>query len=623
MTKKLPLLILPSLMLAAAGAFSHEARACGGFFCSASAPVNQAAEQIVFADNGDGTVTAIIQITYQGPSESFAWVLPVGGIPDVAVSSNSALQSLSRATEPQYMLETSVEGQCMEQQFYPEALAADTLEAPAAGAAEPAVTVLAQGSVGPYDFVVIQPDGDLEDPARVAVGWLGDNGYDTGSIAPDVLGPYLAEGLNLIAFRLTKGNQAGSIRPVMITYDGDKPSIPIRPTAVAATADMGVLVWVLGGSRAIPENYLGLELNDARINWFNWRSNYDDVVSEAADEAGGHGFVTEFAGGSDIAAELIWNSGTDQQWESFNSQTFQTPFDRMDAAASMFRGWDGIRDAIGAAVTLPPGVTLDEFGRNPDMYRDDPDLSIDDEIFQQRLVEWVIEPVRQTQLLIDAHPFMTRLYTTLSPEEMTDDPLFSFNPELPDVSREHQATVTYYCNPNIYQFEAPWRIRLPSGQEFTGEQQQWPIELQAAPANARILELSTSGQPRVLTDNSAMIESTVQSVPVVEGAEPPQNSGGGGDSGCSLVMRSGGKSGTGAGAFALVASLFGLGASTRRRGGRTARRARLSPSGSSHVCSSYESVCRVSTHGSWRRNRYFVSRERGRCTALREELFDR
>src|SRR5690606_1942028 len=51
-----------------------QASACGGFFCSQSLPVNQAAERIVFAQNQDDTVTAVIQIMYEGPSESFSWL---------------------------------------------------------------------------------------------------------------------------------------------------------------------------------------------------------------------------------------------------------------------------------------------------------------------------------------------------------------------------------------------------------------------------------------------------------------------------------------------------------------------------------------------------------------------
>ena len=82
----------------------------------------------------------------------------------------------------------------------------------------------------------------------------------------------------------------------MVTYDSELPSIPIRPTAVAANDDMGVMVWVLASNRAIPSNYKALELNEALIDWFNPNNNYNDVVSRAADEAMGQGFVTEYAG---------------------------------------------------------------------------------------------------------------------------------------------------------------------------------------------------------------------------------------------------------------------------------------------------------------------------------------
>src|SRR6188472_1625652 len=78
------------------------AMACGGFFCNQSQPVNQAAEGIIFADNGDGTVTAVIQIQYQGPSTSFSWLLPISSvdIDKIGVASNLALQRLQSATNP-------------------------------------------------------------------------------------------------------------------------------------------------------------------------------------------------------------------------------------------------------------------------------------------------------------------------------------------------------------------------------------------------------------------------------------------------------------------------------------------------------------------------------------------
>src|SRR5688572_8316648 len=94
---------------------SATAQACGGFFCSQSQPVNQAAERIIFTNNGDGTVTAVIQILYEGPSENFSWLLPISTVPqgdDIAVASDLAFTRLQAATNPSYVLNTRIEGQC-------------------------------------------------------------------------------------------------------------------------------------------------------------------------------------------------------------------------------------------------------------------------------------------------------------------------------------------------------------------------------------------------------------------------------------------------------------------------------------------------------------------------------
>ncbi len=103
--------------LAASAAFAPPAHACGGFFCDNSQPVNQAAERIIFTHGADGSVTAIIQIQDSGEAERFAWVLPVAGNPTVGVSSNAAFQRLQAATNPQYRLNTIVEGSCRDDDF--------------------------------------------------------------------------------------------------------------------------------------------------------------------------------------------------------------------------------------------------------------------------------------------------------------------------------------------------------------------------------------------------------------------------------------------------------------------------------------------------------------------------
>jgi hypothetical protein len=55
---------LAAALVVGGGLLPSSASACGGFFCSQAQPVNQAAERIVFAHHGDGTVTAVIEIQY-------------------------------------------------------------------------------------------------------------------------------------------------------------------------------------------------------------------------------------------------------------------------------------------------------------------------------------------------------------------------------------------------------------------------------------------------------------------------------------------------------------------------------------------------------------------------------
>jgi MYXO-CTERM domain-containing protein len=493
--------------------------ACGGFFCSQSSPVNQARERIVFAQNPDDTVTAIIQIDYAGPAERFAWLLPIAGNPEVGISSTDAIDAISQATEPSYTYETRYEGTCDVYDFADDDGGGDESFGADAGAVEeggPPVLVLSSGTVGPFDYVVIQPSSEVDDKAQVALDWLDENGYDVTSVGPDVLRPYLDSGLNLIAFRLTKGSDTGSIRPVMITYPSTQPSIPLRPTAVAAQDDMGILVWVLGSQRAVPENYLMLTLNESRIDWFNPSSTYDQLVTEAADEAGGQGFVTEYAGAASVLEQTVFNPRTRSSYEEIEGSDAEG-YELIELASFNFRSSEGFRDAIGAAVTLPEGVTLDEFGQNPDYYRDDPALEIDAEAFKLALFEFVVEPLQKSQELFDSRPYLTRLYTTMSANEMFSDPLFTFNPDLPDVSNQHVAELVVHCSLEYYDFDAPWTLVLPSGERVEGVgARRLPDELAEGPATSEVAQGSGEGTTEVLIDNSETISDLIAALP-----EPP------------------------------------------------------------------------------------------------------
>lgn len=505
------------------------AEACGGFFCDSAQPVNQAAERIIFSDNEDGTTTAIIQILYNGPSDRFAWVLPVPSIPTIGLSSNVAFTRLQSATNPNYQLQTTVEGECMEETDF------NATGSSSSGGVQdtssssdmngPPVVVVAAGSVGPYDYEVIELDSTLTDPAQVAVDWLETNGYDVTSVGPDLLRPYLEMEMKLLAFRLTKQAESGDVRPVILTYDAELPSIPIKLTAAAADDDMGVLVWTLGSDRAIPLNYLSLELNDAVINWFNPASNYNDVVNLAANEAGGHGFVTEFADASSTQDGVVfqdfeqtgWNNLVEDDWNMRHGEL-------LSRTLGGYFGWDGISETIREQVPLPAeAASYDDLIECVTCYYSFDMAEIpnfDPAAYLAAFSTNVIEPMVETEAVLQSRPYITRLYTTLSAAEMTEDPVFNFNPDLDPVSNQHTAERIIECAPDIERFEAPWRAALPSGQVVRGVGQSWPVSTAQMPLNLRVVQMSTSGEGEVVQDNT---ETITQGVTENNEAYPPRD----------------------------------------------------------------------------------------------------
>lgn len=558
-------------LTAAAGiAMPAKVEACGGFFCSSNRAiaVNQAAEQIIFSKNADGTVTAVIQIMYEGANSKFAWVLPVPGVPKVAVSSDQAFALLKQQTNPSYQLQYQSNCTAAGGRGFANASSGAGGSAGSSAAPRAAVTVEASGAIGPYDYDVISVNPQLSDRAQVAVDWLTMHQYDVGPMGADVLRPYLRDDLNLIAFKLTKGATTGSIRPVMLTYAAALPSIPIRPTAVAANDNMGVMVWVLSDARAIPENYKALELNEALIDWFNPNNNYNQVVSKAADEAMGQGFVTEFAAKT-TAFQSSTGSGVfpmyqQQSWGQFSAASHPDSTAMIREATMNWGAWDGFDDALQASVTLPSTIAFQDFKACLACYISATGVSFDRTKFLTQLYEMVIKPMVDTQALFDSARYMTRLYTTMSAEEMTADPAFDFNKDLGDVSNFHSATIEIGCG-NV----GPWKATLTQGVTVQGSTMGvWPVKLSDQPAALKILEYGKQGQGKVVEDRSEMIAKLLKASSAggsagtgvtgtggTSGGGKPGAAiglaGGGGTSGASSPNADAGASGTGPGGIQL------------------------------------------------------------------------
>ncbi|QDG50406.1 DUF2330 domain-containing protein [Persicimonas caeni] len=504
------------------------AEACGGFFCNSQQPVNQQAERIIFSQNTDGTVSAVVQIMYQGPASEFAWLLPVSGSPEVSVSSNAAFQRLQNATAPTYRLNTTIEGDCAQPDWDNAGGGVDagTSADAGAGGGGGGVTVVNQGAVGPYNYTTISVDSGTSDPAQAAIDWLTQNNYDVTNIGADLIRPYLEDGMNIIAFKLTKSKDAGDIRPVKLTYPAELPMIPIKLTAVAANDDMGVLVWVLGESRAIASNYRSLVLNDALINWFNPTSNYDDVVTQAANEANGQGFVTEYADGATNVDGVIFSDGEFVNWSNINDPS-QWQDDHGELIMEVLRSYgtfDGFNLVVDETVPLPSGSTTQDFLNCPSCVFNGSSGGSDagfgtlpaqidgfsPDAFLSAVEEHVITPMQETEALVDSRPYITRMYTTMSAGDMTLDPVFDFNDTLGNVSNQHVADRTIYCSQAVTVREAPWKAVLPSGEEVHGQGASWPLSADdGLPANRQVRQEHNTGSGDTIEDNTDSIATTI------------------------------------------------------------------------------------------------------------------
>lgn len=520
--------------------------ACGGLFCANNAQVNQAAERIVFAQNDNQTVTAVIEIVYDGEAHSFAWLLPVPkGEIEFGVSSKQVLDGLQQASNPSYQLSAVGAPGCPEPAPPP---------APTAGMSggaldsEPtAVEVIDSGKAGPYDWEQLVVDEQVQNPGEVVIEWLENNGYDVNAFDVATLQPYLLAGMSLVAVRLNTESDTGTIRPVLVTYQGTKPSIPIIPTSIAANDDMGVLVWVLGPHRAVPTNYFSLEINEAMINWFNPGPTYNDVITAAADAAGGQGFVTEQSGPAEDFIDVVYPSTAQERWDELQAGEFESieefmlaaervaaaPFISITNIFGTFRGsftelfnprYDGFVEVLSNSEIVPlrDGTTPEQFaacvscyfqadaedrgGNYPSTPYDpetDPLNDIDQAAFLAEMERLVTGPLLRTRELFESNATVTRLYTTLSADEMTVDPEFEFNPDLAAYSNVHTAEQVVYCDDET---DSEWQVQLPQGMIVEGGGRTWPLTLESdMPVLLRITQMAPASAGLVVEDNAAII----------------------------------------------------------------------------------------------------------------------
>lgn len=450
-------------------------------------PVDQTGETIVFAQGG-GFVEAHVQINYDGgDADQFSWIVPVPVVPEIDVGSLAFINALRSATVPSYGIANGTNDCNSGTQT---GLSTGFITDPDGGGTsiDPGVEVIELSTAGSFEYAILQGG-----TSTTMMQWLEANGYAPNPLAPDLFDAYLDEGSVFVAFRLRHLAGIEDLHPIVIRYEGDEPCIPLRLTAVAAKEDMDIRAIFLGESRVLPTNYRHVRLNNLQLDWLQQSPNYPAVVSAALDEAGGRGFVTEYAGNSDIV------DPTPVDPTAFDPDAFigADPLSVVEILKE--QGLVVCTDTCEYTHELVP-VLLREFfpaptGIDPNTlyaclscYERLVDLSNWDEAaFIGRYREYISDPMVHATDLLQTWPYLTRLYSRISPSEMTADPMFAEVEGLGGVPNilGAQRNTDVCCNDSVVLPDGA-TVRLASGN--------WPSWSAEMP-NAAVIQQYQPGAP--------------------------------------------------------------------------------------------------------------------------------
>lgn len=522
-----------------------EAEACGCFVPpDPTVPIVQAGERILFGQQ-NGEITLHVQVQYSGPAEEFGWLLPMPSIPDMELGSDELFAQLIAQTQPTYRLDREYRGNCPFDPVrgqgggFP---ANDSAGESGGKSSTDGSPLVLRDTVGPYDFAVLRANDK-----QPMLDWLADNGFFVPAGTDDVVDPYIQPDGYFLALKLLKGNDVGDLQPIVLKYQSDLPMIPIILTSVAADPDMGVQVWLLGDSRAIPRNYHHTKINDAALDWIRAGANYVDVVTDAVDEIEGHhSFVTEYAGSSSIMVGILDYQGRfgstaqlaaiadAEGFVNYINQNGYPLFGNSSGPNGFLPSYPTLVLSILESQLPVPSKLLEQDITPTDYYWNisyylgsyrqqfpeqflDLDTEFSAQELAQQLEERVITPTLAAGAIFREHSYLSRLFTTLSPNEMTKDPAFSFNPDLPDVSNVHTGNITYYCHlianptlentPAVLITEQGFKLRYGTG---TGGADAINPYAQLEMPQSQFQEiLREEGQPEVVQDNTALIHAAL------------------------------------------------------------------------------------------------------------------
>ena len=251
-------------------------------------------QKAVIIELPEGREALILQTTYQGPADRFAWVVPVPGQPsedDVSLVDPALFTELLVTTAPK--VETRIgapkqQFQMMKGKAAEGMPGMDGTEA----ATEEFVTVHEQFEVGDFDATVLSSvrAGALEE-------WLNENGYRMPAGAAGTFAHYVERKWTFVALKMQAGvveekPLIEDVDPVCICFDTDQLVYPLRISRISSRAKTAMTLLLVSDKALKCDQLPDAELPTGKTLK---RTSYATVRREAVD-AGPASMVCEYRG---------------------------------------------------------------------------------------------------------------------------------------------------------------------------------------------------------------------------------------------------------------------------------------------------------------------------------------
>jgi hypothetical protein len=315
---------------------SRPAKACGGCFVQPTT-VSSAADSLVsghrmaFAMSENRTVLWD-QIQFTGSPSEFGWVLPIKPGAYIEESTDAWFEALETVTKvrvasPQVTCPPPAMGAFPSGSGRGCGCSSDesaTVAPSSAGGGfiqptPPPVTVVHQGTVGPFETVTLHST----DGSKLRQ-WLTDHGYAVPGEIELVIDAYVSEGADFIALRLIPGKGVNEMTPVRVVTPSGDPILPLRMVAAGTGSFVDIVLYVIGEGRYgladLTESTVNLSL--LNFDFAKDASNYPKLRDDALAEKNGFGYVTAFATPQAFSTTYVDGNGSPVTFSDTNSNQY-------------------------------------------------------------------------------------------------------------------------------------------------------------------------------------------------------------------------------------------------------------------------------------------------------------